>query len=387
MPNPQTTYMLLVLPTEDSDPEIWDQLLNEALGGANGIDAHDHTTGRGKQIPSAGIGIDAALVFNNERATQVRGLSFTAVPSLLTTGALEYFSFGGDAYFRNGAGVNVRITNGSTLDVTSVGGIGGDYSAIQAEVAYVDASDTYTFKQQVSSLVRQWGRIACGGIDLYEYKAAGVTPVPGTRVRLSSPAGLAASYEMAMPPSLPGSTQILQLGASGQVTASNTIINPLTASGLITASAGVTLAVNQDVTVSGTGAYKHGDRVLAMNALLGDGGADWASNSTGSMVANAAALLFVPVPLHAGDRAKSITYLIFGDGSADLTATVVSLSAAMVPTTIGTATTNNQPASWSAITIDITDTVVVANGGIFIQFLSSANGIRVGSISVTYDRP
>lgn len=225
MPQPPTTYMLLILPTEGGDSDVWDQLVNEAIGGVNGIDAHDHSDGRGKRVQSAGLDINADLSFNGHRITTVRGLVLTDLGGLLGAGAREFFSFGGNVYWRNGAGQNVRITNGATLDVTSVGGIAGDYSAVGAELAYVDASDTYTMRQQIATIVRQFARVACAGVDLFEYQAAGVTPVPANRVRLSSPAALAASYELRMPAALPASQALVQADAAGQMFISDAVPN------------------------------------------------------------------------------------------------------------------------------------------------------------------
>lgn len=257
--------MLLVLPTEGSDDDVWDQLLNDVLGGANGVDAHDHSHGRGKQVPVAGLDVDGDLPLNAHRLTGATGLAFQALGGALAVGAREVF-VGPDnnLYYRNAVGVNVRITNGSTLDVTSVGGIAGDYAAVGAEVAYVDASDTYTLRQQVSALVRQYARAACAGVDLYEYRAAGVTPAPANRVRLSSPAALAASYELVMPAALPAapSQKLLQfsntVGTVGQFLLDNTITEP------IVMQAGATVGANQHVVVSGTGRYKHGLETLTV---------------------------------------------------------------------------------------------------------------------------
>ena len=63
-------------------------------------------------------------------------------------------------YFRNAAGTNVQITSGSTLNVSIVGGIGGDYSSVSALLSYDDATKRYLLQQEVVTLVRPWAGLA-----------------------------------------------------------------------------------------------------------------------------------------------------------------------------------------------------------------------------------
>jgi hypothetical protein len=176
------------------------------------------------------------------------------------------------------------------------------------------------------------------------------------------------------------------LGVTGAVLMSST----LGVTGLITATAGLTCAANQHINQSGTGEHKHGDKVLPMSALSGDG-VNWNSSAAagtfGAMASSGAGNLFVPIELIAGDRIKSVTYWLYGDGVADMIATVYSSDATRTVTSVGAVTTNDTPGSWTAITINVTDTTVVANGGLFIHFDGSASGLAVGEISVTYDHP
>lgn len=155
---------------------------------------------------------------------------------------------------------------------------------------------------------------------------------------------------------------------------------------------GITLPVNQHVTVSGTGAFKHGDIIENTSALNGvvQAGA-WASGIGGSnevfMISTGASTLLVPLPLKVGDRIKSVSFNVFGDGAADVTTTVIFTTAAMSGTSIGTTTTTNQAASWSTVTIDVTDTTVAATELVHIVFAANATNIRIGNISFVRDRP
>jgi hypothetical protein len=223
----------------------------------------------------------------------VTGFEFVALGANLAVGAREVF-VGPDnnLYYRNAAGQNVRITNGSTLDVTSVGGIAGDYAAIGAEVAYVDATDTYTMRQQLSAAVRQFARVACAGVDLYEYLPAGSSPVPPSRVRLSSPAALAGSYAITFPGALPVAQSIVQVTSAGQLVFSNTV-------------PAISLNTNDSITLSGTGTVKHGIKTRSPSvvpAQVSPGAPFTQRFATVSGSGSGASNLYVPVVLDVGQR-------------------------------------------------------------------------------------
>lgn len=135
---------------------------------------------------------------------------------------------------------------------------------------------------------------------------------------------------------------------------------------------------------------KHGDVIRNVSPFSGQvqtaGGFVSVGGTAGYMVSTASAILSVSLPLTVGERIKTVSYLLFGDGAADVTVKVVSMDATMTGTQIGTLTTTNQAASWSVLTIDVTDTTVAANGSVFIEFSANATGLRVGSISYTCDR-
>lgn len=316
MPQPPTTYMLLVLPTEGDDDDLWDGLLNTALGGP--LDGHDHTTNKGKQIPSAGINIDAALDFHNQQATNVGGVAFVNLGAALTSGSDVVFVDGHNLKFRNGAGVNVRITNGNALDVTTVGAIAGDYTTVGAELAYVDASDAYTHKQQVGGGVRQYGKIASADLQLFEYKAHPAAGVPTNYVGLRSPAALPGTYTLTFPSALPGSTLIQQVSAAGVMSWSNTIANAVTLSALLTANAGITLAVDTDVNMSGVGRLKRAN--WGLNAAIASGVASggtvtYDATLTNLYVASTGAGTWTfEVPLRDHVKITEINAEIYGNG-------------------------------------------------------------------------
>lgn len=216
MPQTPTTYMLLVQPTEGGDDDVWDTLYTALF---LLVDGHDHTTGKGKPLGSASLVIDAALNLRDFDAINVGSIEFTPLGALPSSGYVNrFFGYAGDAWWRNSAGTNVQITSGGALNMTTVGGIAGQYTSVSAEVAFVDASDSYTFKQQIGAAVRQYARLEAADLRLYEYRAHPNAVVPTTFVGLASPVALAGSYTLTMPAALPATTRALLVSATGAIT-------------------------------------------------------------------------------------------------------------------------------------------------------------------------
>jgi len=81
------------------------------------IDAHDHTSGKGKQIPTAGLNIDASLSFNSNQATTLEAVTFVNRTSSPTgaTYARGVSVFNGNLYFTNGSGTAIQLTSGGSI--------------------------------------------------------------------------------------------------------------------------------------------------------------------------------------------------------------------------------------------------------------------------------
>ena len=184
----------------------------------------------------------------------------------------------------------------------------------------------------------------------------------------------------------------LLTGQAQAIWSTITVAVAVTFNALVTFAAGATAAVNQHFTVSGTGDYKHGDTNSNTSAL--DGvvlSGTWTTilgaSSEPCMLSGNAATLIVKLRTKQGDRIKTVNFKVFGDGAADVTTTVFYTTAAMSSSSIGTATTTNQAASWSTVTIDVTDTTVAAGDLIDVRFVANAANIRIGNIWPGYDRP
>lgn len=351
MPGATLPNMGLVQGAIAGDVGTWGTIVNNALATT---DAHDHTPGKGVKVPVTGLNINGDVSFGSVHApTNLHRLSFASIAALSSNNkSLFVSSADNELYWRSNAGVNVKMTAAAALNVAAfTGGIGGDYAAVGAAVAFDDSGDRYTFKQNSPGFT--WARMASGEVRIFE---TGSTD--SVFVGLAAPAALAGSYTVTWPLALPADTRPLNVTSAGVATFSDA----------------------------------HGDRTMSTSALDGNVTAAWVDNTTTKAMesngaSGGASDLMVVLPLKVGDRLKSIRFMLLGNGSADLVTTVTSLSASMVGSSIGTNTTNNQAASWSAIAIDITDTTIVADASVVVSFASSAAGLMIGTITYTFDHP
>lgn len=202
-----TSNMSLVLPVEHGSSNVWDVILDTAFGL---IDSHGHVTGQGVPIVTAALNINADLTFAGYSLLHGKLIGLDEQSSNAVSRSLWTKSSDHNLYWRNSSGVDVQITSGSTLNVSIVGGIGGDYASVGALLSYDDATRRYLLQQEGSP--RPWAGLATADIDLYE-KAASIS----NRVRLASPTALAASYALKFPAALPGDIEPLQCDASGNL--------------------------------------------------------------------------------------------------------------------------------------------------------------------------
>ena len=217
------------------------------------LDVHDHTVGKFPRVPTAGLNINADLPFSALYApTQFHRVQFSTIAGAALTNANNLSLFVSDGtgglaanelYYRTSAGNNVRIINGSSLNVSAfVGGIGGDYQSVGAQLNYDDAGKRYTFKEGTGDS-NGWARLAAGSLRLIEFNTT-----ESVYVGQSAPAALAASYDMTWPTALPAATGLVQIDNTGQISVAS----------------GNALPANQSITVSGTGLYKHGTQTLLL---------------------------------------------------------------------------------------------------------------------------
>lgn len=381
MPGATLPNISIILPAVGGDSGIWDDELNAAL---TLIDAHDHTSGKGLRIVPTAMNLDADVPFGGYTASSVGKLSFTAVTAL-TSGSKNLFvsAANNELYWRSDRGVNVRLTNGSSLDTSGVAGIVGDYTSAGAAVAYDDATDTYTFKQQSGT----WARIACGGLRIAQFntdESQSVTLYPAT--------ALGASYDVTLPAALPVAQTILQMPASGATAFANTGVTS------------ITMATDANVTTSGTGDYKHGDRILEVS--IGDALFSMAAEpGTGTLTENLAGddvyhtladngvdtfRVYIPiVGLTTGDRLKSVT--VYGSSASEPVIDVIFQSNNLgFPFTLDAYT--NTIVADGKTTANIQSPTALNNASLQLRFIkiscapATADFILYGAFA-TYDRP
>lgn len=388
-----TAYMLITLPVEGGSDDLWDSLLNEAL--ELRIDGHRHITGEGRPIPVAGLNIDANLSIAGFSITNAASFDFTN-GSLLASGSYRLFVSGGNAYFRNGSGFNVPITIGNALAMTTAGGFAGQYTSVSAEAAFIDASDSYTFKQQIGAAVRQYAMMESADLRMYEFKAHPAAAPPTTYVGLRSPAALASSYSLTFPGALPGSTLLQQVSAAGLISWSNTIANAVTLSALLTASLGITLAANQDITLpAGTGRLKQATDAIsfpAQGTVETPGSAAW-DYSNHYCASTAATRVVIRVALPAFTKVTQVEFEIYGNGVCSITANAVRVDAAGVNSVASASST--PAAAWVTLTINnaaleaaftIVGQTFSGLASLLLMYEFSATGGRVRRVRITTEK-
>lgn len=318
MPESPSANMALILPSENSDAGTWDQYINDAFGL---VDSHNHTTGQGARVPTAGLNINADLAFSSGgsffAAKDLKAVDFqpqAAAGMTAYAGALFVNSSdSNNLYFRTQSGTNVRITNGTSLDITSSGGIAGDYIAVSAEVAFSDANKEYTFKQDGSP--KPWAALRSGPLRIAELDTN-----ESVYVEVIAPAALAGSYTITLPTAAPAA------------------FNPVT---MTTGGVLSVLTTNEHVTVSGTGQFKHPSRQRTVSSLafrvLSGTPTVTAANGTITGVCTLAA----EIHLESTKRLLSMAWGVARQGAGTITAEVFRSVAGAAGASISTTTINS----------------------------------------------
>ena len=367
MPGATLPQIGIILPSLGGDSGSWDDRVNAAL---TLIDAHDHTSGKGARVTSAALNINADLSFGNNAITALGKIGFTAITAP-ASGSKNLFVSTADneLYWRTNGGTNVKLTNGSGINISLVGGIVGDYAAAGAEVAYDDANDRYTFKQQGSP--KPWARIACGGIRLYEFNTT-ETVYTGLIVD----AALASSYDLTLPAALPGSQVLVQVGTTGNLIFSSSGVTS------------ITMASNANITLSGTGDYKHGNKTIHQTSLARQVGGTVTTTSDDviNTLVHPTTSFFPLMGLKVGDRLQSVK--LFATSASNPTVEIIKqlngAGAAISRTASGgpISSTGNQ-----TFTPDSLETITSTSLWKYYLKVTTAADLAVEGLQITFDRP
>src|SRR5512139_138276 len=169
-------------------------------------------------LTNSNLNLNSQALLNAANITLVNeGVSPIASPSN------RIAAYAGNLWWVSPSGA-VQLTNGNTLNAAGVGGITGDYSgAGPMEFRYDTANTRYdAFANQSTNT---WAYVRARAFDI----AGGATSA--FRARLAF--GGAANYTYTLPSAAPAAGKFLQMDASGNITASNSlsgVANPVEAS-------------------------------------------------------------------------------------------------------------------------------------------------------------
>jgi hypothetical protein len=353
------------------------------------VDSHDHTSGKGVQIPTAGIDVDADLPLNGFAATGVKALDLAPVAASTTTGystALYVDSSDNELYWRTSGGVAVKLTLATSLNAALLGGFTGDYGSGGSQANFNSGTSIYNFLRATNHRAF----IDSSDIRLFQ-GTSGIT----NAVKLRSPNSLAASYDFVFPTALPGSTSLLRLTSAGQAETTRdpsvdtvTTTGAVTAGGLVTASAGVTAASGQHFTVQGAGRYKHGTftRVMGGGVAYGVG---LAVGTGASIELNATTdLAYWNVDLDVGKRLTVVRAFVTDNATGTTTIQIelfTKVGSSLVSTG-GSATSAGSGAN-QTLTITQNNTLAASTALVLRASVSAANLCSVHRVEFDYDHP
>lgn len=190
--------MNLPIPTVGIDPGTdWALNLNSSL---TLLDAHTHTPGSGVPITPGAININAALQINNNAVASIGSLAF--LPQSVTPGSSSLYESGSDLYFVDGAGNNIRFTQGG-----SIAGASGTITGLPSGTASASyAAGTFVLQSATSTSAA----LDVGSIILRN-------GTPGSfGLTLSPPNAMGANYGLVLP-GIPASQKFMTLDASGNM--------------------------------------------------------------------------------------------------------------------------------------------------------------------------
>lgn len=201
-----TPLMNLVLPVVGPTGQVgptWGTNNNDAF---TLIDSHDHTSGKGTKVPTAGLTINADLTFNGYNAVSLNSVKLNSLGSALASSFTNCISVvGGELYFNDGSGTDVQLTSGGAINVSSLGTITGDYGTSSADLNYNDTTKTFSFKQDATKTAF----ITCGSVSIFEN-------VAGAKfTKLQNTTSQGSDQTVTLWASLPGSTLPVKLSATG----------------------------------------------------------------------------------------------------------------------------------------------------------------------------
>lgn len=150
-----TPNMNITLPTPSVTPgPTWADEINT---GFDVVDSHDHTSGNGVPIPTAGLALDADLSLNQNSLLEVKSTQMAdQVTTLGPSNVDATYAVNGDLWFNNGAGTPVQITTGNQVNVSSTAlvpsGVIWPYGGTSAPTGFLLCDGTAVSRTTYSAL-------------------------------------------------------------------------------------------------------------------------------------------------------------------------------------------------------------------------------------------
>jgi hypothetical protein len=197
------------------------------------------------KVPLASINFNSNLDLSGSDLLNIGNIVFSNQLSTPSGSPFNRFAvFGGNLYYVNAAGA-VQITSGSTLNAAALAGITGDYGgANPAQLNYVAIDTRYNHYANFST--GTWAYDRALGFDV----AGGATSTAFARILWAG----GSNITLTLPATLPAANQLLSVDNTGAITAGTS----------------AALANNNNITLSGTGTYKHGTKTVQKLVNGGD---------------------------------------------------------------------------------------------------------------------
>ncbi len=380
--------MNAVYPTLGGNAATEAQVLNDLL--------EDIVTRLEGTVGSASLNIDADVEANGNDLIEIGSLLFSRVTPL-TSGLYGLFVSNSDdeLYWRNASGVNVQLTSGGSVNVSTSGGITGTgYGSNSNEINFDDANDRYRLR--VGAAADDYGSLVCNDVLFNDgsgnYLTLGVPAMAADRtitLPVTYPAaneGLikinssgAMSYAVAFTPEGGTLTLTGDLAITGNISVSGTLASGAqTVTGAVTASGNVKGAL-----------LKHSSEVtLVLSSPLAHNISNWSLTVNGPDWVNTAGSgqLLYPINLPAGAVITSIRSNVEVSNTKVLGMWFIT-SAAAVETTVGSDQTVGAGTDTLAIT-GLSTTVAAANNYcIVFEAVSGTGNQVVYDVRITYTMP
>lgn len=186
------------------------------------VDQHDHSPGKGVQVTPSGLNINADLTLNDNNLINSRSLRMQVQPALLSLPAdlTCFYANGVDAYFNDGNGNQVRLTQSG-----AVAGTPGSIANLvpPASASYNSGNSTFVFQSDANTPAN---------IDGASYVLRNLA-ANSFGLTLNPPNSMGADYSITLP-TLPATTLPISITNAGNMAAAQITTAQITPAAITT---------------------------------------------------------------------------------------------------------------------------------------------------------